>query len=186
MDFACVEDCSQCCVERDYYPTKQFGKVGVLILPEEKDNIESLAKKLGLEITILPRIGISNEHSDKPTKIIAYQMMGKETNGNTCPFLDTETQNHSPHGGFPCKIYENRPLACKAYPVIESNPITLDSKCKFCQEHGSTDKNLDSELESLVKIKNMMNTNSSTIWRFATGIGEDSDKKEIKLGWFLE
>ncbi len=150
MDFACVEDCSQCCVERDYYPTKQFGKVGVLILPEEKDNIESLAKKLGLEITILPRIGISNQHSDKPTKIIAYQMMGKETNGNTCPFLDTETQNHSPHGGFPCKIYQNRPLACKAYPVIESSPITLDSKCKFCQENGST------------------------------------DKKEIKLGWFLE
>ena len=91
MDFACFKDCSQCCVEREYYPSKRYGKIGVLILPEEKENIELLAKKFGLEITILPRIGISNETSDKPTQIIAYQMMGKEKNGNTCPFLDTET-----------------------------------------------------------------------------------------------
>ena len=124
--------------------------------------------------------------SDKPNKIIAYQMMGKERNGNTCPFLDTETNVRSPHGGFPCKIYENRPLACKAYPVIESNPITLDSKCEFCKEHGSTDKNLNSELESLVKIKNSMNTGSSIIWRFATGIGEDYDQDVLDSGWFLE
>ena len=109
-----------------------------MILPEEKENIELLGKKFGLEITILPRIGISNETSDKPTQIIAYQMMGKEKNGNTCPFLDTETTDRSPHGGFPCKIYQSRPLACKAYPVIESNPVMLDSKCKFCQEYGST------------------------------------------------
>ena len=27
MDFACVENCSQCCVEREYYPSKKFGKV---------------------------------------------------------------------------------------------------------------------------------------------------------------
>ena len=186
MDFVCVEDCSQCCVDREYYPSKRFGKIGVLILPEEKENIELLAKKFGLEITILPRIGISNETSGKPTQIIAYQMMGKEQNGNTCPFLDTETKDRSPHGGFPCKIYENRPLACKAYPVIESNPTTLDSKCKFCKENGSTDKNLDSELESLIKIKNTMSTNSPTVWRFATGVGEDSDKKNIELGWFRE
>ena len=112
--------------------------------------------------------------------------MGKEKNGNTCPFLDTETTDRSPHGGFPCKIYQSRPLACKAYPVIESNPIMLDSKCKFCQEYGSTDKNLNSELESLVKIKNAMNTDSTVIWRFATGIGEDSDKENIELGWFRE
>ena len=36
MEFRCIEECSQCCIEREYYPTKQFGKIGVLILPEEK------------------------------------------------------------------------------------------------------------------------------------------------------
>ncbi len=186
MDFSCIQDCSQCCIEREYYPSKKFGKVGVLILPEEKKRIEDLAKKNGLEVLILPRIGISHDKSKEPDEILAYQMMGKEENGNTCPFLDTETNKKSPHGGFPCKIYENRPLACRAYPVLESNPIQLDSKCKFCQEHGSTDKNLNSELESLIKIKTKMATNASIVWRFATGIGEVEDKDKVQFGWIQE
>ena len=186
MDFNCIQDCSQCCIEREYYPSKRFGKIGVLILPEEKKRIEELAKTKGLQVSILPRIGISDDKSTEPEKILAYQMMGKEENGNTCPFLDTDSGKKSPHGGFPCKIYEDRPLACRAYPVIESNPIQLDSKCKFCQEHGSTDKNLNSELESLVKIKSKMSTNAPFLWRFATGIGEESDKNQIEYGWIPE
>jgi len=186
MDFSCIQDCSQCCIEREYYPSKKFGKIGVLILPEEKERIEELAKKNGLKVSIFPRIGISYDKSKAPEKILAYQMMGKEDNGNTCPFLDTESGKKSPHGGFPCKIYEDRPLACRAYPVIESNPIKLDSKCKFCQEHGSTDKNLNSELESIVKIKTNMVTNAPYLWRFATGIGEESDKNQIEHGWMPE
>ncbi len=186
MDFRCIQDCSQCCIEREYYPSKQFGKVGVLILPEEKESIEHLAKKNGLEITILPRIGISYGKSDKPTKILAYQMMGKEENGNTCPFLDTDTKLRSPHGGFLCKIYQDRPLACKAYPMIETKPITLDSKCEFCQKHGSTSENLNSELESLVKIKTAMTTDAPVVWRYATGVGEDCDKEQLESGWILE
>lgn len=186
MDFNCIEDCSQCCIEREYFPSKRFGKVGVLILPEEKEKIEDLAKKSRIEISILPRIGTSTKKSDMPDKILAYQLMGKESNGNTCPFLDTETTKRSPHGGFLCKIYQDRPLACSAYPVIESEPITLDQKCKFCQECGTANSNLNSELESLVKIKLKMNTDEPHIWRFATGIGEDEDKKIIESGWILE
>ena len=59
MEFRCIEECSQCCIEREYYPSKKFGKIGVLILPEEKDRIEKLAKSNGLKIKILPRIGIT-------------------------------------------------------------------------------------------------------------------------------
>lgn len=186
MDFKCEQDCSQCCIDREYYPNKKFGKIGVLILPKEKKQIESLGKKFGLKVSILPRIGISESASTKPTKIVAYQMMGKEQNGNTCPFLDTDNSKRSPHGGYLCKIYQNRPLACRAYPLIESNPITLDSKCKFCQNHGSASSNLDSELESLAKIKQNMRINSHTIWRYATGIGEEQDKGLIESGWILE
>lgn len=186
MEFRCIQDCSQCCIEREYYPTKKFGKIGVLILPEEKERIEQLAKLNGLEITILPRIGVSEKKDSSPTKILAYQLMGIEQNGNTCPFLDTETSARSPHGGFPCKIYNNRPLACMTYPLIESEPITLDQKCKFCKEHDSADQNLNSEIESLLKIKTKMTTYAPFIWRFATGVGEESDKNQIKTGWILE
>ncbi|BDQ31374.1 hypothetical protein NZNM25_03730 [Nitrosopumilus zosterae] len=186
MEFKCVEECSQCCIEREYYPSKEFGKIGVLILPEEKEKIEKISAINKVDIKILPRIGVSEERDSLPTKILAYQLMGVEKNGNTCPFLDTASETKSPHGGFPCKIYENRPLACRAYPLIESEPITLDQKCKFCKEHGNADKNLNSEMEALVKIKDSMNAELPTIWRFATKVGEDEDQEILKTGWILE
>ncbi len=186
MEFKCVQDCSQCCIEREYYPEKKFGKIGVLILPEEKEKIKQFAKIYELDVLILPRIGISKEKDSASIEILAYQMMGIEKNGNTCPFLDTETGKKSPHGGFPCKIYENRPLACKTYPLIESDPITLDQKCKFCKEHKTADENLNSEIESLLKIKTKMNTDAPFVWRYATGIGDNEDKSQIRTGWFLE
>ena len=186
MEFKCIEDCSQCCVEREYYPSKEFGKIGVLILPEEKERIEKLAKSNGLKINILPRIGTSEDRNSGPTKVLAYQLMGSEKNGNTCPFLDTNSGNKSPHGGVPCKIYNERPLACMAYPLIESEPITLDQKCKFCKEHGNAEENLTSEIESIVKIKEKMIPNVSAIWRFATNIGDVEDQEIMKSGWILE
>ena len=185
-NFSCISDCSQCCIEREYYPSKKFGKIGVLVLPQEKNKVESLARDLDIKITILPRIGISDSKSNEPTGILAYQLMGKDENGNTCPFLDTESDSRSPHGGFTCKIYENRPLACRAYPLIESSPLTIDSKCKFCQECGQADGNLQSELESLIKIKSLMKTQSEKIWRYATGIGEADDIDGIANDWFVE
>ncbi len=186
MEFRCIDECSQCCIEREYYPSKKFGKIGVLIIPEEKERIEKLAKLNRLKIKILPRIGISEDRNSIPTKILAYQLMGIEKNGNTCPFLDTESGNKSPHGGFPCKIYKDRPLACRTYPLIEIEPITFDEKCKFCKEHGTADQNINSEIESLLKIKEKMNTDASFIWRFATGVGEQEDQEELESGWILE
>ena len=185
MDFSCIEDCSKCCIEREYYPTKKFGKVGVLILPDEKKKIELLAEKNGIKITIMPRIGVSENKSDGPDTILAYQMMGKDPNGNTCPFLDMESSKRSPHGGYACKIYDFRPLACMAYPVIESTPLILDSKCKFCERCDTTTGNVDSELESLIQIKEKMKTDAPYIWRYATGVGESQDKDLIETGWFL-
>jgi len=186
MEFNCIQDCSQCCIEREYYPSKKYGKIGVLIMPEEKEKMETLAKVNKLKISILPRIGITEEKNTSSIKILAYQMMGIEKNGNTCPFLDTKSGKKSPHGGFPCKIYENRPLACKTYPLIDIDPISLDQKCKFCKEHKTADKNLDSEIQSLLKIKTKMNNYTGFVWRYATGIGEMEDKSQITTGWILD
>ncbi len=186
MKFRCVDECAQCCIEREYYPSKKFGKIGVLILPEEKERIENIAIKNNLEIKILPRIGISENKNIFPTKILAYQLMGTEKNGNTCPFLDTDSGDKSPHGGFPCKIYNERPLACTAYPLIESNPITLDQKCKFCKEHKNANGNLNTETEALLKIKEKMIPDKQIIWRYATNVGEIDDQKILKSGWILE
>ena len=185
MEFHCVEECAQCCIEREYYPSKEFGKIGVLILPEEKEKIEKLSKIHHKKTRVIPRIGVSEDKTG-PKKILAYQLMGIEKNGNTCPFLDIEGKNLSPHGGFSCKIYENRPLACRAYPLIESKPMILDEKCKFCKEHGHTEKNLNSETEALLKIKEKMDEDYSFVWRYATNTGNPEDSKILKSGWILE
>lgn len=182
MEFKCEKECSQCCIERHYYPSKKFGKVGVLILPSEKKAIEELAQKMGLKITILPRIGISFEESIEPQKILAYQLMGVQENGNLCPFLDMHSKK-SPHGGHACRIYQQRPAACKAYPLIETEPFILDKNCKFCQLGKIADCGLEQETEALMEIKNAMATKAPIIWRYATGIGETEDKDEMVAGW---
>jgi hypothetical protein len=41
-------------------------------------------------------------------------------------------------------------------------------------------------MESLLKIKEKMNTNASFIWRFATNIGEQEDQGILESGWILE
>jgi len=70
--------------------------------------------------------------------------------------------------------------------LIDIDPITLDQKCKFCKEHKTADRNLNSEIESLLKIKTIMNTDARFVWRYATGIGDEEDKSQIKMGWILE
>lgn len=185
MDFSCVDECSKCCIQREYYPSVKFGKVGVLLLPEEKKLMESLAVKYGISITIFPRIGISYDDSKEPAAILAYQLMGRDPNGNTCPFLDTESKEKSPHGGYKCKIYPNRPIACKAYPVIDLSPISLDPKCEFCENCGTPSGNINSEIESLITIKRKTTTKAPFVWRFATNVGEIEDKSIMKSGWFL-
>ena len=105
-EFHCIQDCSDCCINRQYYPLVDYGKIGVLLLPHEKKEIENLAESYKLKICIYPRVGIGvNKKSDGPRQIIAYQLMGSNINGDYCPFLDIKSNNRSPHGGFNCLIY---------------------------------------------------------------------------------
>jgi uncharacterized protein len=193
--FSCITECSDCCIDREYYPSVEYGKVGVLILPHEKPKIEMHAKDMGLKVRILPRLGIgTNRREDGPETVIAYQLMGKSYDGNVCPFLDTESIERSPHGGFKCRIYNNKPLACSAYPVLveeDKQSAILDSKCKFCRNGRSAkaDKNsLEKEIQALKKIKEFVNVNEKVkVWRYATAIGEEEKENTFyPAGWILQ
>jgi len=191
-DFRCVQDCSDCCIYRQYFPSVDFGKIGVLLLPEEKKEIENLAETFKFKITILPRLGIGfNKKLDGPRQIIAYQLMGK-IDGDYCPFLDTDSKDRSPHGGFNCHIYETRPLSCRAYPAIKEGTayVELDSKCKFsCQNSITTSKNLlENELKALKRIsRDFDRFSNKRIWRYATHVGEKPFMKLLlPRGWYLQ
>src|ERR687896_1288796 len=144
--FSCIEECSDCCIYREYYPSIEYGKIGVLLLPYEKQKIEKYAKELGLEIIILPRVGIGRNASGAgPETVIAYQLMGKHSDGDVCPFLEMEGTERSPQDGFKCNIYDKKPVACSAYPVNTEDReiVTLDRKCKFCRVNNNVGEQAD-------------------------------------------
>lgn len=191
-EFHCVQDCSDCCIYRQYYPSVDYGKIGVLLLPEEKKQVEILAKNSKISVTILPRLGIGvNKKSYGPRQVIAYQLMGN-IDGDFCPFLDIKSNNRAPHGGLNCLIYEAKPLACQAYPAIKEDRTTveLDSNCKFsCQYSNQASKNLlDSELRALDKISNSFDgLDGQKIWRYATHVGEEPFRNLLlPQGWYLQ
>lgn len=187
--FSCVQGCSDCCIYREYYPSVQYGKIGVLVIPHEKPALEALAHDKNISIKILPRLARGNE---SPDTIIAYQMMGKNDDGDLCPFLDLESPARSPHGGFRCGIYNERPLACRAYPVIESTGTArLDEHCQFCKQYSTTQANvagLENEIAALDSIKEEVKDDGSThIWRYATATGRIEDKNKMAPeGWIRE
>jgi hypothetical protein len=177
LQFKCVEGCSDCCIYREYYPEKRYGKVGVLLMPSEKERVEQLARNLGLKIAILPRIGIGSVYSDGrklgPKRVIAYQLMGINDDGNLCPFLDVNGK-------------EQRPLACRAYPVIDIDNIKLDAKCQFCKSCSGKVENVQHEIEALAKIQQAMHFDEKDVWRYATGVGNMEDVDVVQKGWILD
>ncbi len=190
--FSCVQGCSDCCIYREYYPSIEYGKIGVLLLPEEKAAIERVAKEKGMRVRIIPRLAVGKT---SPEKIIAYQMMGKNEDGNLCPFLDVETNERSPHGGFKCKIYSDRPLACRAYPLtdIANKTARFDPHCQFCKKFSTTkasSEGLQREIEALAKIRARVTPDDNddadgvSIWRYATATGRSNGL--LSEGWVLE
>lgn len=185
--FSCVQGCSDCCIYREYYPSVEYGKIGVLLLPEEKTAIEKLAKKMNVQVKIIPRLAVGKEF---PDRIIAYQMMGKNDDGDLCPFLDVESSERSPHGGFNCRIYSERPLACRAYPVIDADKVvaTLDGHCQFCKKFSATKAEiggLRQEVEALARIKASVTAGKSKVWRYSTATGREGDVM-LPEGWVAE
>jgi uncharacterized protein len=186
--FSCLQGCSDCCIFREYYPSVEYGKIGVLLLPEEKASVERLAKNLGTKVRIIPRLAVGK---NSPERIIAYQMMGKNEDGDLCPFLDVESKERSPHGGFKCKIYSDRPLACRAYPVIDvlGNTARFDPHCQFCKKFSTSkasSEGLQREIEALAKIRASVNSDDddTSIWRYATATGKSNGLQPE--GWILE
>ena len=187
--FSCVQGCSDCCVYREYCPAVEYGKIGVLLLPEEKAAIEAIASATGVNVKIIPRLAVGKQ---SPERVIAYQMMGKNEDGDLCPFLDVEGAEKSAHGGHKCKIYSDRPLACRAYPLVDSRDNgNLDGHCQFCKKFSTTSASiagLQQEVEALSKIKEQVRAeDSQNVWRYATATARAEDRgKLLPEGWVRE
>lgn len=188
--FRCIQDCSDCCIYREYYPSVPYGKIGVLLLPREKPVIEEMARKENIDVRIVPRLAAGK---DSPETIIAYQMMGKSKDGDLCPFLDVENPTRSPHGGYRCRIYPDRPQACRAYPVIETfgRQADLDGHCQFCSKFSTAVAGTASVPDEVAALENIRNEvraeNGLRVWRYATATGRPADTSRLlPEGWVSE
>jgi len=104
MEFKCKQ-CGKCCNQFE-----QDNSGGIMIFEWEKQRLENIAKKKNIKFKIEP--GQTDYDSKSNTQIITtYAFKAK-----SCPFLKNKK----------CSIHANRPLYCKAYPLL----VTI-SKNKF-------------------------------------------------------
>jgi hypothetical protein len=93
-----------------------------------------------------------------------------------------------PSCGARC-IYDERPAACRAYPLVSIDPTisTLDSKCSYCvstKDNMVCNLGLSNEIKALSEI--MISTcvdEGTQLWRYATNVGDSSDGKMLPEGW---
>ena len=117
IKFTCLQ-CGYCCRNLiQKHPYLPGVKGGLFLIPKET--------KLFPREHIYPNKGwgLKGRARPRPLVIYAYQL-----DMNRCPHLR----------GNLCEIYENRPLACRGYPLEGLEPIgkiILDPDCRFIKQH---------------------------------------------------
>jgi len=157
-DFQCLQ-CGRCCTK--LIKEGQGTRKGLPLFPRERNNFSK-----GI---IKPHIGIGKKPTDRKFRIIAYQMIE-----NICPHLENKI----------CKIYDNRPVACRAFPLYphiiigEGVTMKIDPACialkrlgiRFLQEDVVfTQGSLENEMinaNELSRISSQANKNIKRTWIF--------------------
>jgi Fe-S-cluster containining protein len=100
--------------------------MGIFLFPKEAKKLKRLAKIKKLKLTIYPQQGITKSHkkANEPEIIYSYQIAN-----TVCPFLIAVTNR--------CSIYEDRPIACRSFPVLTFPPVVLIPECNWVKNFFS-------------------------------------------------
>lgn len=157
-DFQCLR-CGKCCIK--LLKESQGTRKGLPLFPKER--------KIFPNDSIKPHIGIGRKPTDSKFKIISYQMIE-----NICPHLENNE----------CKIYDDRPIACRAFPLFphiiigEGVTMKIDPACTSLKKLGIhyphedvffTEGSLKNELlyvNELSKISSQAHRNIKRTWIF--------------------
>ena len=104
--------------------------------PENAKTLKSLAKKLNIKADIRPNKLIYDKKKDK---VIIYDFF---LNHNVCPFYNKKEKS--------CRIYNDRPVACRKFPNIDNS--YSKEVAGFIKKKGISFEGLDYE-EALKKCK---------------------------------
>ncbi|MEM4389538.1 MAG: YkgJ family cysteine cluster protein [Candidatus Micrarchaeia archaeon] len=117
MPFSC-DCCAKCCMhlrqpagsgapqQGPAYFLAEPGERGPTLFEWEKERLEAKAAELGLPVQILPLQVLFDASVEGGRVVVALWHLAMEA----CPFLS----------GKLCGIYEDRPLACRAFPLFGS------------------------------------------------------------------
>ena len=155
--------CGKCC-ERIITDTP-IGRFGMMLLPFETKRFNSKY------IKPLYGIGLKGKRRKRPAIIYAYQYIGEP-----CEHYDPETKT--------CRIYEKRPLVCRAYPFEYAfGNYFIDDNCPVAKKlfpentvaYLDEVENIDIEYDALRKLHtyyilvflaNMYKTNVTITWYY--------------------
>jgi len=155
-----------------------------------------------VEYRVLPARGVGPKGAAGPEVIISYWLMGRNEDGDTCPFLSTPAENRrTSDGTLKCLIYDERPLQCRAYPVhmmytdriAGEKMAVLDQGCQWVMEEVMKGearvehpfridliKNLD--YGSLVRLQSGNKFDKDrTLWAHPTGTYGRNEKPDVVL-----
>jgi Fe-S-cluster containining protein len=233
IQFRCSEGCNDCCILRGYGGLEgtmtdpgtgatvtlsgaDFGKEGAMEIETwELPKISKLIRKLKnrvdergrpIQYRLLPARGVSAKGARAPEVVISYFLMGRDPDGNMCPFLSTANENKRlPDSTLKCSIYEDRPLQCRAYPVraiysSRSNSkrlAELDQGCEWVIERLIKGDNSLSQPFPIDRVRGLdygsrmrlqradrFDTSKTTLWAYATGtFGRGERPAVVHEGW---
>lgn len=112
-NFSC-QNCGVCCKSRD------DASFGMVVLDFEAKTLRKKAKELNIDLKLEPSVSFSDKKSQKEL-VVSYKFQY-----DTCPFYNNK-----------CLIYEDRPLLCRAFPIITAGIHSEGEimKSAFCKEN---------------------------------------------------
>lgn len=126
--FTCPAECAKCCNtlvkhrepeeeeflqefdainrEQGLYTTDVLASRGIVLTPEEARRLRAASKRKGARARILPHTFLLDGRT-RTAVMVSYRLDHAQ-----CPFLE----------GYRCGVYEDRPLPCRAFPVMVGAP----------------------------------------------------------------
>lgn len=136
LKFRCMQ-CGRCCHEVQG-PADDPTYKRIPLYPEEADRLERLAKERGVPLRMIEDL-VFPDDLNKKILVLTYRIL-LDNEEKVCPF-------HQP--GVGCTIHDQKPLACKAYPLslrtedAFNMKISIDPLCKFTEAHRDLIENLN-------------------------------------------
>ena len=109
MEMFCCQRCGACCRKESVSGESRFF---AHLFDFEASRLRKIAATLGIALRLKPFLVLQDAFSERGI-VVFY-----EFDHGDCPFYDNG-----------CRIYDSRPLVCRAFPVLRTEPFFASPAC---------------------------------------------------------